>query len=334
MAAKVFTVAGRLFSFLGTLVWTALLGVAALAAWHFYQDEHLRGQLESHGQAVTVRVEHADRTRRQVWDNFGNFIYVGFTYHGRPYEARCVSDTAWLAPGDQLALRYLPQQDVFGQLGPSQMHGRDPAKSRLLRWSVMPDVSPENRALLLFGLLLVMLFFVVSGLLASLTGWRGIPAIARPVGFVVLALLAGYCTYDAVAYYRYAAALQRDGRPQEVLVQHADQHNYFTGPMGRRKVGRGRLSDYIYAATFLFQGQPRTVAIEEAEYERLKAGATRLAVRYDAARDDFIAADYSPRWEPVLPPLVLWLLVVLLLRRSRKPAAQPTRADASPPQYP
>lgn len=325
MPTNLFRLLGRAYSLLATLVVAALLGATAAATWHFYQEERLRGQLETQGEAVTARVERTDRKHRQVWDALGNFVYVGFTYHGRPYEARCVSDTSWLAAGDRIALRYHAQRDVFGQLRKSLITGRNQGVSRLLNWSVLPDFSSEIRALILFVLTAGALFFMVSGLLASLTGFTFVSALARPVGVIALGALAGFFTYDAAQYYRYATSLQHDGSPMQVVVVHADQHDYdYYMPVHHT---RSRIPVYIYDATIQFGDQQRVIPIEEADYERLKAGDPHLAVRYDASRDDFIAVGYSPRRLPLLMPLFFWLVLALVVRSglARPSAAQPAR---------
>lgn len=75
---------GRLYSSFATLVVAALLVVAVVAAWHFYQEERLRARLMAEGQPVTVQIARTDRRPRQVWDGFGNYVYAGFQYQGRP----------------------------------------------------------------------------------------------------------------------------------------------------------------------------------------------------------------------------------------------------------
>ncbi|WP_310391208.1 hypothetical protein [Hymenobacter sp.] len=294
----------RLYSSLATILVAALLGAATLAAWHFYQEERLRAQLAAEGQHVTVQLARTDRHPRQVWDALGNFVYVGFQHQGRPYEVRCVSPTRWLAAGDQLALRYHPGLDVFGQLRAAPLARRNPGVSRLINWSALPDFSPETRALLLFVLAAGALFFVGSGLLAALPGLGWLSALARPVGAVVLGAGAVFFTYDAAQYYRYAAALQRDGQPLTVAVLRAEEH------ADRQTTQSYNFHTYTYTATFRHGGREREVAIEEADYARLRDSAgARLAVRYEPTRDDFIAADYSPARSYLLLPLFFWGLL-------------------------
>ena len=194
--------------------------------------------------------------------------------------------------------------------------------SRLISWSALPDFTPETLALLLVALAGA-LFFVGSGLLASLTGWRVFSALARPVGAVVLAAGAVFFTYDTAQYYRYAAALRREGRPLTVAVLRAEQH-------ADRQTTRSNSYDfrtYTYTATFRHRGQEREVAIEQADYARLTAGDPRLNVCYDTARNDFIADGYSPRWLPLVLPLFFWGLLgwALWPAAARPPVVEPAR---------
>ena len=49
---------GRIYASFATLVVAALLAVAVVAAWHSYQEEHLRACLMAEGQPVTVQIAH------------------------------------------------------------------------------------------------------------------------------------------------------------------------------------------------------------------------------------------------------------------------------------
>ncbi len=311
---------GAYSAFMGLVV-AALLAGATLAAWHFYQEERLRAQLEAAGEPVTVQLTGTDRHPRQVWDALGAFVYVGFRYQGRPCEARCAAPARWLAAGDRLALLHLPGRDVFGPPRAAPPTRRHPGVSRLINWSALPDFTPQTLALLLFVLAAGALFFVGSGLLASLTGWRGFSALARPVGAAVLGAGAVFFTYDAAQYYRYAAALARDGRPLAVAVLRAERHE-------ERPTTRSYgLHAFTYTATFRYGGQAREVAIEAADYDRLTAGDRRLAVRYEPTRDDFMADGYAPGWAALVPALFCWGLLgwALWPAGARRPAGPPAR---------
>ncbi|UOQ54336.1 hypothetical protein [Hymenobacter cellulosivorans] len=321
MLQNLFRWLGRLYSLLWTFIFVALLSVAAVLTWHFYQQEHLESQLRAGGQPVTVRVQQADRAPRAVWDGLGNFVYLGFTYHNQPYETRFVNDTLWLSEGDQVTLLYQPQLDVFGQVPSQQVSRPDRVVSRLIRWSAVPDFTKETKALALFGLVMVGLFFVGSGLLASLTGLTFIRTLARGVLVICLGAGALFFTYNTAQYYRYAAQLKATGQPLEVAVLDA------------RQVSHGKRTNwYTYEASFRFKGQERVIPIEEADYEQLRAPNSRLAVRYEPTLNDFIAANYDPGIAELAPPLFLWLLLGLTIWPERsRPATEPgARAAAGP----
>ncbi|UOQ73555.1 hypothetical protein [Hymenobacter cellulosilyticus] len=179
MLQNLFRLLGRLYSLLWTCIFVALLSVAAVLTWHFYQQEHLESQLRAAGQPVTVQVEQVEREPRALWDGLGNFAYLSFRYQGRPYETRFVNDTLWLSEGDRVTLLYHPELDVFGQAPPQQVSSPDRVVSRLIRWTPVADFTQESKALVLFVLVVMALFFVGSGLLASLTGLAIIRTLAR-----------------------------------------------------------------------------------------------------------------------------------------------------------
>ncbi|HEX8657953.1 MAG TPA: hypothetical protein VF690_10480 [Hymenobacter sp.] len=316
MFQKLLRLLGQLYGLLWALILTGLLGVAALVTWHFYQEEHLQSQLRTEGQPVTVRIERTDKTSRELWDALGNFTYVGFTYHNQPYETRVVSDTVWLSTGDRVALLYHPRLDVFRQ-PPRMQSSPSRVVSRLINWTVAASFTAEAKALGLFALVAMALFFVISGLLATITGLTFVRTIARAVLIVGLVAAALFFSYDTMQYFRYATQLQRNGRPMEVAVVDTDRHTH-----GRKT------SWYTYDATFRFNGQERVVPIEEADYKRLNPKNAQLTVRYDATLNDFIAAGYSPSWLEAVTPGFFWLLLFLTLRPIRTRPAAPQRNQA------
>jgi hypothetical protein len=316
MLRHFFRFLGRLYEVFWMLLLTALLSVAAVVTWHFYQQEQFQNQLKRQGRPVTVQIEHTDRKPRAIWDALGNAVYIGFTYQQRPYEARCISDTVWLSEGEPITLLYHPQLDRFGQLQQVQASAQTRVASRLINWTVATKFDQETKALGLFLLIASTLFFVGSGVLVYLTGLTFIRVIARSVLLVGLGAAGVFFTYDTIAYYRYAAQLKRNGQRMEVVVHDTDRHTH-----GRKT------SWHTYDATFRFNNQDRVVAIDEADYNRLNTKDQRLAVRYEAALDDFIAVDYPPRLSQVVMPLFFWLLFVLLIRPTpvRQSAPQPDK---------
>ena len=313
MFHKLFRLLSNLYGMLWMLIVSALLGAAAVLVWHFYQEERLQNQLVSDGDQVTVRVERTDRQPRGVLDALSSFVYVGFSYHNKPYETRCVNDTSWLSPGDRVALLYHPQLDVFRQPR-ARAATETRVVSRLVKWTVISELNSEKKALGLFIMIVVALFFTSSGLLVSLTGLTFIQTIARSVLILALGFLALFYTYDTIRYYQYVASLKSNERPMDVEVIDTYRHTH-----GRRS------GWYTYEATFRFNGQERVVAIEEEDYERLNAKNARLAVLYNATVNDFTAVNYSPSLLQLLVPGFFWLMLVLVFRQNRKPDVQPDK---------
>jgi hypothetical protein len=312
----------QFFRFLGSLyelVWgfllTALLGVAVMVTWHFYQEEVFQTQLRSQGEPVTVQINRADRTPRALWDMLGNAVYIGFTHHNQSYETRYLSDTLWLSEGDRVTLLYHQQSDRFGQLQQAPIAHDTRVVSRLINWSAVADFSRETKALALFVLLVLALFFVGSGVLVRLTGLTFIQTIARALFVTGLGVMALFLTYDAFQYYQYGTLLKRNGQRTEVRVVDTDRLSH-----GRK------YHWYTYQATFPFKNQQRVVAITEADYGRLNAGATQLAVLYDPSLNDFITADYSLSFSQVGAALFFWLILFLLLRST---PAKPTAVQSN-----
>ncbi|HEX8427033.1 hypothetical protein [Hymenobacter sp.] len=317
----------QLFRFLGelyTLIWsfllTGLLGVALVLAWHLYQEEHFQSQLESQGKPVTVQIKQADRSQRALWDALGNAVYVRFTYQNRTYETRCVNDTVWLSEGDRVTLLYHPQSNRFGQLQQGPLTSNNRVASRLLRWTVVASFTRETKALGLVLLLAMALFFIGANILVRLTGLQFIHSIARSLFVVGLGACALFFTYDAFKYYQYIDQLKREGVKMEVTVVDTDWHAYGRSRQHRSYRNWGLRT---YEATFVFNKQQRAIAIDEDDYNRIKAGAARLDVLYNAALNDFIAVTYSASLSQVITPLFFWLLLVLFARPALPRPAMP-----------
>lgn len=302
---------GSLYELIGGLLLTALLTVAAVVTWHFYQEEVFQNQLREQGAPVTVQIDHADHTPRAVWDALGNAAYIDFNYRNRLYETRYVYDTLWVSEGDRITLFYHQQLDRFGQLQRVPVADTTRVVSRLINWSIVTEFSRELKTLGLFLLLMAALLFVGSGLLVRLTGLTIIQTIARALLVVGLAAAASFFTYDAFKYYQYANQLKQNGQQMEVTVTDTERLSH-----GRK------YHWYTYEATFPFKNQQRVVAIDAADHGRLNAGATQLTVLYEPKLNDFIAADYSVSLSHAGVALFLWLLLFLFLRPTpiRRPA--------------
>ena len=326
MLTSLFRLLVRLYEGLWMLLITALLGAAALAMWHFYQHERLDNLVKAEGQPITVRVERADRKPREIWDEFRNPTYIGFTYHNRPYETRYVNDTLWVSEGDRVPLLYHPPSDAFRQ--PQSALTATPTRvvSRLISWSVVGGFTRENQLLGGFIVVVLALFFFGSGVVVTLTGLTVVQTIAR---FVLAATLGAgtlFFTYDAIHYFRYVNELRSNGHPMEVAAVNAVRTS-----RGRSGSGHSRKSHshsyawYAYRATFRFNRQERVVVVDEADYDRIKSGNPRLMVLYNPGLNDFIVEDYSPDYSPCILPLFFGFLFGSLLRsRTTRKTSQAT----------
>ena len=321
MLNEAFNWAGRIYTLLWQVILTALLSVGVYLTWHFYQEQRLLRQLQNEGMRVTVQVERVDTAPRALWDALGNAFYLGFSYRNQSYETRWVIDSLRPGAGDRVVLLYHPQHHVFAQPPRASAPAQTRVVSRLINWVGSIPLDTETRALGLFVLVAVALFYVGGGLLAPLLGGAWLPVLARGVLLVGLGAGAAWSAYEALQYYRYVARLQRGGQPMEVTVLDTDRRTH-----GRKSGSR----HYTYEATFRFNNQERVIAIEEADFARLSPANPRLSVRYDAELNDFVAEGYSAGFSQALPPLVFTLFLVLLLRSTlARPAPKPKAQPAS-----
>ena len=278
-----------------------LLGFATVFMWHLYQQERFQTQLLSEGKPVTVQLQHADHHERVIWDYMNNVAYAGFTYQGRLYEIRCLSNPDQLSSGDTLSLLYDAPTDTFGQ--PQSVLRPIPERgvSRLIDWTSTRDVSPEWLALTAFIITALILLVLMTGLIGLLTSFTSPALLVRPMTTLFLGAAALFFTYDVWRYYKYVGQLKDQGRAMLVLATRVKrQHDH--GPK-LITIGRGQ-----YEATFIVRGQPRRIAINADDYDRLATGTNRLGVLYDPTLDDFMAVNYSPDGSKLLVSLVLWLL--------------------------
>ena len=202
-----------------------------------------------------------------------------------------------------MKLLYNPQTDAFGQ--PQRMVISSPNRvvSRLIDWTIIKGFKRENQ--LLGGLILaaMALFF---------------QRVAGTVFMIGLGASAVFLTYDTIQYYRYFDSLRTNGQPMDVVVLDTDRHIH-----GRGHKGSGHW--YTYDATFRYNGQERVIAIDEADYDRLKSGDTRLRVLHNAAQNDFTAVDYSAGFSQLLLPVFFWFLLFSTMRST---GARPGIAQA------
>ncbi|QJD77267.1 hypothetical protein [Spirosoma rhododendri] len=299
----------RLYYGFWLLVVIVGLGFATVFAWHLYEQEQFQTQLQEEGKLVTVRLQRTDRDSRVIWDKLNNVVYAGFTYRNRPYEVRYLNSTRWLSPGDTLSLLYLAPTDTFGQRQSVLRSVPLRGASRLIGWTSARDVSPEWLALGAFGLMAMILFVVVMGLILRLTSFTGAQTLAQIVLTLFLGAMALYLSYDTWQYYQYDERVSDHGQPMTVRVTGVDRHRV-RGSTHKRSFWKR----YEYDATVAFRGQSRRIAIDADDYDRLAAGDTRLDVRYDPTVDDFIAVNYSPDSSKLIAALVLWVMFAAFLR--------------------
>ena len=292
----------HLYGIFWVLIIMVSLGVVACWTWHSYQAERRYNQFRAEGRPVTIRIDHTDRERREVWDALSNFVYLGFTYRNQRYETRFVNDTQWLSEGGRVGLLYHPGWNAFEQPQPTLASNQTRVVSRLINWSVVSDFSLEYQLLGGFIMIALALFFFGGSVLVKLTGWTLVQTIARFVLVITLGAVALFFTYDVIQYHWYVNEVRTNGRNLDVVVGDTDRTTY------------GRTNRYIYQATFPFQGQERVVPIEEADYERINSGDNRLTVRYAKALDDFVPVDYSPDWYRLIAPAFFWLIFILIIR--------------------
>lgn len=316
----------RLYHGFWLLVIIVILGFATVFMGHLYQQERFQTQLQTEGRPVTVRVQHTDRHDRVIWDKLNNVVYAGFTYRNRPYDVRCLTTTGWLSPGDTLSLLYHAPTDTFGQRYTTLRSVPLQGASRLIGWTSARDVSPEWLALGAFITTALVLFVVIMGLIVRLTGFTGAQTLAQIVLTLFLGAMALFFSYDTWQYYQYADQVSEHGQPTTVRVTGVDRHRA-RGSTHKRSLWER----YHYEATFLFRGQPRRIAIDADDYDRLAAGDTRLDVRYDSTVDDFIAVNYSPDSSKLIVALVLWVLFAGFLGTTVK-SVSATQQPAPPVQ--
>ena len=310
MLQKLLTSAGRVYSFVISLVVAAILGVTTWACWGLYQEARLQRQFIREGQLLSVTVDQTDHKQRSWRDIFSNSAYLMFNYRGKAYTTRYVMDTAYVGAGDQVQLLYHSAYDDFRQPRTAVRFDRSTQKSRLIEWTSIRAFSDENRLLLLCLLLTTASFFLISGVIVTIIPVGFLQAIARLVLIVELIIAAIFFTYDTYQYYQYYQHLKTNGHEVTVQVLTTD----------RRAYGRNARDDwpiYTYEATIQYQQQERVIPISEDEFEALKPKDT-LKAYYDESANDFMSVDFPPNYWQVLGPAFFWLLSILLLRSAFK----------------
>ncbi|MBD2754383.1 hypothetical protein [Spirosoma validum] len=315
---------GRIYSFVMSLIITAILCVITWGFWEYYQDARLQKQFMLEGQRISVLVDKGEQKQRSWRDILGNSTYLTFQYRGKAYTTRFVMDSGYVGSGDRVHLLYHPTYDAFRQPRNEVRYDQSNRKSRLVEWSTVRSFTGENKLLFFCLLLTSVSFFLLTGVIVTIVPLGFLQDIARLVLTVELLLAAIFFTYDTYQYFQYYQHLKANGH--EVAVQVLDTHRRAVG----NSSGRNNHSPlYTYEATIQYQQQERVIPISEDEYETLKPKDT-LKAYYEASVNDFMSVDYPPDYLKIVIPVFFLFISILLLRstigsRQQKQPAAPVK---------
>lgn len=311
MFQQFFSILGRIYQFMVSLVITALLGLATWVCWGFYEEASLQSRFASEGRLVSVRVSEVSHEQRSWRDVLGNSAYLTVQYQGRPYTTRFVTDTTFVSEGDRVSLLYHPDYDALRQPEPAH---QNPAfhKSRLIRWSTINEFTIENKLLLLCFVLATAFFFYGSGVLTMLIPVPFLQDMARLVLTIELFAVAVFFAYDTYAYFQYYQGLKTHGRAVAVTV--LDTHRRSVG-------GKSRHGWYEYQANVRRNNQAYTIPISEADYDMAKPGHVLRAI-YDESMPDLMSADFPPDYKRLFIPVFFGVFAVILLRSTLRRRGQ------------
>ncbi|AXY72613.1 hypothetical protein D3H65_00885 [Paraflavitalea soli] len=298
---------GSVAGFIVMLVITVIIGLLAWLAREQWLDQQQYELISKEGRLVTIRTDDVNREYRSWKDQFAQIAYLSFTYNNKPYTLRYKQDTGWLTTGDRVALFYHPGTDVFRQPRSYNAFSNNSNQSRLVKFSIISFWNDGRKWLLACIVLTSLFLLLLSGLLATLTGWT----IARTAGrFVFMALLlagVAYLTWNTWQYYRYYNQLKAGAREETVQVL----STY------RRSTSKRSNWFYTYEATVQHGKQERVIPIEEEEYRVLKPGAP-LQVYYNSQLNDMMSINHSPDYTNLIATLFAWFLALFFIRRQWK----------------
>lgn len=298
---------GRVYSFLISLIFTAVLCLVTYGFWEYYRDVRLENQFAQEGRLVAVTVDQAAQKQRSWRDALSHSTYLTFRYNEKEYTTRYVMDSSYVGSGDRVELLYHPAYDAFRQARNEVHFDRSTQKSRLVNWTTIRSFTDENKLLLLCILLTTASFFLVTGVLATIMPVGFLQAIARLVFTVEVVIATIFLTYDTYQYFQYYQHLKANGHA--VAVRVLDTH--------RRVVGNNTESTawklYNYDATIHYQRQERVIPISENDFETAKPGDT-LRAYYDESVNDFMSVDFPPDYWLIVLPAFFGLLSVLFVR--------------------
>ncbi|CCH54330.1 hypothetical protein BN8_03492 [Fibrisoma limi BUZ 3] len=326
MGQQLLDVLKRVVTIFVLLLQIAVVGAITWFLWIVYNDTRLQSRFEREGRSIRVHIDDVSYAQRSWKDFLGNSVYITFHYNQNHYQARYVQDTSYVSRGAYTTLLYLADLDSFRQPDPEPPHPRMHRTSRLVKWTVVNDVTTENKVL--GGLIVAasVLFFLSVSLINYLVPVPLLQTIGKGIVVVAWVGLSVFLTYDTVEQYNYWNRLRSGGQPAQVTILSTDK---VSKSGGRSRHGRSSFRTYSYRATVRFQRQERVIAISEDDYETARAG-DRLNVVYNPALDDLMPAGYSLPMDEYLVPVFVWgmLLVGLWLYTSRSKRRQVSAARA------
>lgn len=289
---------GSIARFIGSLVLTAIVG---LLAWFFYQqhlDQQQYKRIVATGHPVTVTITEASLDQRTWTDAFLNVAYLSFRYQQKDYTIRYKQDSIWLSPGDRIALYYSAAADAFRQPKAYATVPDNRRQSRLIGYTFLNSWNTDRKWGLATIALVALFVMLLCGLLATITHLEFLRTAGRLIFLALLLAGAAYLIYNTWRYYQYFNQVKKGALEETVRVVST----------GRHAVSRRSSWWYTYEATILHHQQERVIPIEEAEYDRLKAG-DPLQVYYNPRLNDMMSVNHTPEHTNLLAALFVGLLL-------------------------
>lgn len=305
--------------FIGQVLLLAFLGFLARECWQMYKTAKKIERVRQDGVRVLVRLDEVSHAKKTWRDYVTNGGYVTFHYQGKIYAMHYTQDSVFLQEGAQVPVIYSSSNDEVVQPGKDFRQKELYKTSPLVHWSVIRLFSGPNSALFFFVILAGLFLLLATHFVANLTG---IGLIRKLGNLLVIGCAVGgaiYLTYDAVSYWRYYSHLRNNGAPGTVRVEEIEREKAFKND--RSKV----FVFYVYKARVSFQNESRVIAVGSADYEHTRTGQP-LNVLYDKTKDDMMAVNYSPEYNILIFPLIVWLLLLFFCIRSLRSRVKNNRA--------
>ena len=299
--------------FLGQIVLIVFIGFVDLEVWRAYKEEKRTTLFEQEGRPVGITIDQVTHEKQTWKDYIGNSKYIGFLYRGKAYKIRYVQDTLFVMEGTRLSLLYHEGLDEFRQ--PRRLsHGRPIYRtSRLVNWTLLNVFSIANRYLFFCVALSIVLYLMVSGMAANLTGSRRLTAFNNV--FIPLVFFAGalYVTVEAWEYYAYYRQVKSGAGQLAVPVVSLDKNSRF-----KYQHSDDVWKVYDYTALVHYQKEDRIIPISEKDYETISPGGN-IDVYYNERLDDMISVNYTTDWIALGFVLFVWgMAAFVLVGRMRK----------------